>query len=132
MQFLLENPMPQELHFLAGLNNTVGIGKVRVVAVWHIDVTQCCDGQIYQFSYWTSYPTQVDVKDDTLFLSISCCADILYAVSENIVLAKPISFKWLFSYHWLVFIYFIEHVWGRNEKRPNLTTETAPYLRRLR
>lgn len=47
MQFLLENPMPQELHFLADLNSTVGFGKVRVVAVWHIDVTQCCDGQIY-------------------------------------------------------------------------------------
>jgi len=45
------------------------------------------------FSYRTGRPTQVDVKDDPLFLSVSCCADTLYAVSENIVLAKPISFK---------------------------------------
>lgn len=42
--FLLENPKPQELHFHAGLNNTVGIGKAHVVAVWCIDVAQC-DGQ---------------------------------------------------------------------------------------
>jgi len=36
--FLFRNLKLQELHFLTGLNNTVGIGKMHVVAVWCIDI----------------------------------------------------------------------------------------------
>lgn len=45
--FLLENPKPQELHFVAGLSNTVGTGKAHVVAAWCTGVVQHCDRQKY-------------------------------------------------------------------------------------
>lgn len=87
--FLLENPKPHKLGCFAGLNTSAGIGNVRDITLILLDVStarmvkNCCMG----------HPAEVDVPDSPLFASVSCRADVLYTVGEDIVLAKPISFK---------------------------------------
>lgn len=91
--FLLENPKPHKLGCFAGLNTSAGIGNVRDITLILLDVSTARMVKNTQFSCCTGHPAEVDVPDSSLFPSMSCRADVLYTVGEDIVLAKPISFK---------------------------------------